>query len=77
MKHIEIRDWWLQQEVREGKVELQKIPGLENPADLMTKNNPLRIIEDHCSRIRLKAEDGRAVSASKVSRGVKRIATLE
>ena len=37
MRHIEIRDLWLQKEVREGKVELSKIPGEENPADLMTK----------------------------------------
>ena len=37
LKHIDIRNLWLQKEVREGMVELQKIPGDENPADLMTK----------------------------------------
>ena len=37
MKHLEIRDMWLQQEVREGKVEVYKVDGTENPADLMTK----------------------------------------
>jgi len=37
MKHIEIRDLWLQKEVREGKLEISKIPGDENPSDLMTK----------------------------------------
>ena len=37
MKHIEIRDLWLQKEVREGKVEVCKVPGVNNPADLMTK----------------------------------------
>ena len=37
MKHLEIRDMWLQKEVRDGKVEVSKIPGEENPADLMTK----------------------------------------
>ena len=37
MRHVEIRDLWLQKEVREGKVEVSKIPGEENPADLMTK----------------------------------------
>ena len=37
MKHLEIRDLWLQKEVREGKVVIRKIPGTENPADLMTK----------------------------------------
>ena len=37
MKHIEIRDMWLQKEVRDGRVVVQKIPGTQNPADLMTK----------------------------------------
>ena len=37
MRHIEIRDLWLQKEVKEGKVIVHKIPGIEDPADLMTK----------------------------------------
>ncbi len=37
MRHIEIRNLWLQKAVREGNVELSKIPGESNPADLMTK----------------------------------------
>ena len=37
MKHIEIRNMWLQKEVRDGKVEVSKVPGDQNPADLMTK----------------------------------------
>ena len=37
MRHIEIRDLWLQKEVKEGKVVVHKTPGIENPADLMTK----------------------------------------
>ena len=37
MKHIEIRDLWLQKEVRDGNLEISKIPGEENPSDLMTK----------------------------------------
>ena len=37
MKHIEIRDLWLQEEVLKGQVEVMKVLGNENPADLMTK----------------------------------------
>ena len=37
MRHIEIRDLWLQKEVREGRLKVMKITGSENPADLMTK----------------------------------------
>ena len=37
MRHLEIRDLWLQKEVSDGRLEVSKIPGEENPADLMTK----------------------------------------
>ena len=37
MRHVEIRNLWLQKEVADGKVVVSKIPGKENPADLMTK----------------------------------------
>ena len=37
MKHIEIRDLWLQREVGLGKVIVNKVDGPRNPADLMTK----------------------------------------
>ena len=44
MRHLEIRDLWLQEEVREGKVVVNKILGTENPADLMTKILSLGIL---------------------------------
>eukprot|EP00973_Karenia_brevis_P015045 2053901-Karenia_brevis.AAC.1 len=37
MRHLEIRDLWLQKEVDDGKLVVEKIPGEENPADPMTK----------------------------------------
>ena len=37
MRHLELRDLWLQREVGEGKVVVKKIPGAENLADAMTK----------------------------------------
>ena len=37
MRHLDIRDLWLQMEVAEGKVEVVKVPGALNSADLMTK----------------------------------------
>ena len=37
MRHLEIRDLWLQREVGLGKVIVMKIEGPKNPADLMTK----------------------------------------
>ena len=37
MRHIEIKNLWLQKEVREGNIDTLKVLGTENPADLMTK----------------------------------------
>eukprot|EP00973_Karenia_brevis_P006108 830929-Karenia_brevis.AAC.1 len=37
MRHLEIRDLWLQKEVSDGKLIVEKVPGEENPADLTTK----------------------------------------
>ena len=37
MRHIEVRELWLQEEVRKGLVTVAKVSGKENPADLMTK----------------------------------------
>ena len=46
MRHLEIRDLWLQKGVREGKVEASQILGTRNPADLMTKILGVKDIED-------------------------------
>eukprot|EP00973_Karenia_brevis_P026810 3699668-Karenia_brevis.AAC.1 len=37
MRHLEIRELWLQKEVADGKLLVEKVPGEDNPADLMTK----------------------------------------
>ena len=37
MRHIEVRELWLQEEVRKGRVVVKKVAGQQNPADLMTK----------------------------------------
>eukprot|EP00973_Karenia_brevis_P006480 881982-Karenia_brevis.AAC.1 len=37
MRHLGIRDLWLQKEVYDGKLVVDKVPGESNPADLMTK----------------------------------------
>ena len=37
MRHIEVRDLWLQQQVRDGRVRVVKVGGEANPADIGTK----------------------------------------
>ena len=54
MRHIEIRDLWLQKEVLEGKVLVSKILGTENPADLMTKLLSLKDIVSRLQRMNIR-----------------------
>ncbi len=46
MRHLEIRDLWLQREVGLGKVVVVKIEGPKKPADLMTKYLKSQEIKD-------------------------------
>eukprot|EP00973_Karenia_brevis_P088012 12207181-Karenia_brevis.AAC.1 len=49
MRHLEMRDLWLQKEVYDGKPIVEKVPGEENPADLMTKVLAVKDIESRMS----------------------------
>ena len=52
-----IRDRYLQEEVSEGKVEVSKIPGEENPADLMTAIVGLGYIKERLERMHINIRD--------------------
>jgi hypothetical protein len=54
MKHIEIRDLWLQEEVLKGFVEVMKVRGTENPADLMTKYLNMTDIKERLAYLNLR-----------------------
>ena len=43
VRHLDVRWLWLQQEVRRGVIELEKVKGTENIADVGTK--PLSVSE--------------------------------
>ena len=56
MRHLEIKDLWLQKEVGEKRVKVWKIPGDKNPADLMTKNLKIEEIRSRLLRLGLVIE---------------------
>ncbi|MDA8582761.1 reverse transcriptase domain-containing protein [bacterium] len=70
LRHINVGMLWIQNLQEEEKIRYEKVFGPQNPADLMTKNVGGALLEEHCRRLRLLAEEGRAAKASKVSRGV-------
>ena len=56
MRHLQIRNLWLQEEVEHGRLEVHKIKGEENPANLMTKILSLKEVVARLSWINLRAE---------------------
>ena len=56
MRHIEIRDLWLQKEVLEGKVLGSKVPATENLAVLMTKLLSLKDIMLRLEKMTIRAQ---------------------
>ena len=51
MRHIQTRHLWLQDRVRLGHVQLVTVPGVDNPADLLTKALTQGEIERHLRRL--------------------------
>ena len=56
MRHLQIRDLWLQEEVENGRLEVHKVKGDQNPADLMTKVLSLKEVVNRLSWMNLWAE---------------------
>ena len=54
MRHLQIRDLWLQKEVTDGTLEVCKVLGTENPADLMTKALGIRDVIERLGRMKPK-----------------------
>ena len=61
MRHIEIRDLWLQKEVLNGRVRVVKIPGESNPADLMTKYLSADVVARRLSEMHIRKVAGNPI----------------
>ena len=60
VRHLDTRLLWVQELVRDGTLEVVKIAGVINPADLMTKNLNAECISAHLARLECFAREGRA-----------------
>ena len=63
IRHLHVSDLWVQDRLRKGDFRLTKIPGADNPADILTKHVPRDILVKHMAFMGLTAEGGRAESA--------------
>ena len=63
LRHINVQYLWIQNRANLGDVKVQKIPGVDNPADLFTKNLPALDIEKFCEALSLERTETRADTA--------------
>jgi hypothetical protein len=63
IRHLHVSDLWVQDRLRRGDFKLTKIPGADNPADILTKHVPRDVLMKHMAFMGLTAEGGRAGSA--------------
>ena len=63
IRHLAVADLWIRDEVKSGDINLVKVPGQENPADMVTKYVDGRLLDKHLDAIHLVPESGRATSA--------------
>ena len=63
IRHLDTTDLWVQEVVRSGRVELLKVLGSENPADMFTKYVERPILQKMLGKIGMQQLDGRAECA--------------
>ena len=63
LRHINIRMLWIQEKQQRGDIELRKVDGSMNPADLYTKYLQIGRLGDLTRRIGQLPEQGRATAA--------------
>ena len=63
VRHLDVTDLWVQQKVRSGAVDLVKVAGADNPADIMTKYVGREILEKMLGLLNMEVRSGRAACA--------------
>ena len=64
LRHIDTQCLWLQQKVRDGSLEIRKVKGTENPADLFTKHlGSAKVVENLLALFGCEYRGGRPANA--------------
>ena len=67
IRHLAVSDLWVQEKLRNGAFFLDKIPGVENPADVLTKHLERPTLTRLLPRMNVVKETSRAGSAPSLS----------
>ena len=60
MRHVKVGALWIQQKSEQGELAYNKVPGSDNPSDLMTKHLGRNVIDKHMEAIQQVQRSGRA-----------------
>ncbi len=67
LRHIRVQYLWVQDRLRHGDFRVRKVPGKENPADLLTKHLPAPEVQAHMESLGFATSTSRAALAPKLS----------
>ena len=67
IRHLDTTDLWVQEVVRSGRVQLEKIAGAEKPADILTKYVERPLLEKMLKKIGMVKLEGRAKCAPAIA----------
>ena len=51
LRHVKVGMMWIQEKVEEGEIQIEKVLGTENPADLMTKYLPAGKVDKYMLKL--------------------------
>ena len=63
LRHLQVHLLWVQEHVRRKTFRLTKVPGTDNPSDVLTKHVGRDVLDKHLNRVHMERQGGRAASA--------------
>ena len=63
IRHLDCTDLWVQDKIRSQQIELNKVLGTENPADVFTKYTDRKTLDAAMAKLNLRPMDGRPACA--------------
>ena len=67
-RHIDVGMLWIQQNVKQGEVKVDKVASQLNPADIFIKGVPAEVVWKHMEYMGFESREGRADSAVELVR---------
>ena len=74
MRHINVSSLWIQERQDKEELELRKVLGTENPADMMTKHLPRASLDKCMSHLHQVRVEGRAKASLDIQGREKKLA---